>query len=211
MMAVGLGCVFKRQLFPICVCVCVEIRLAIWSQDRPPFFGVAGSGQLPLVFSPSLTNWQYLTALARSLFWPPVYTAPWRTVIKFPCVVFRLIFHQRVVLGQKKRNHFQSWYLAFWTLCVCRWRGRPSNWNCIAGLKWIWSWVQRRELLPAPRPDVLRVGNEAHGVPGARVTLRLSVTADTVFVSPRPFLPSCVFIFLLLQYISSSAPALGLF
>ena len=37
----------------------------------------------------------------------------------------------------------------------------------------------------------------------ARVTLRLSVTADTVFVSPRPFLPSCVFIFLLLQYISS--------
>ena len=76
MMAVGLGCVFKRQLFPICVCVCVEIRLAIWSQDRPPFFGVAGSGQLPLVFSPSLTNWQYLTALARSLFWPPVYTAP---------------------------------------------------------------------------------------------------------------------------------------
>ena len=118
MMAVGLGCVFKRQLFPICVCVCWNSACHLVTRPTP-LFGVAGSGQLPLVFSPSLTNWQYLTALARSLFWPPVYTAPWRTVIKFPCVVFRLIFHQRVVLGQKKRNHFQSWYLAFWTLCVC--------------------------------------------------------------------------------------------
>ena len=51
MMAVGLGCVFKRQLFPICVCV-LKFGLPSGHKTDPPFLVLPVQGSCLLFLAP---------------------------------------------------------------------------------------------------------------------------------------------------------------